>query len=106
MTIESLSASECALRLSSAEPPLLLDVRTEQEHASHRIPGSILIPLQVLRERAAELDPGRPMIVYCEHGVRSVHACAWLFETGFQKVANLSGGIVRWNGPLEGQDVG
>ncbi|MCB9880637.1 MAG: rhodanese [Planctomycetes bacterium] len=103
--IENLSASECAARLAGNEPPVLLDVRTPREHRSHRIPGATAMPLHELADRVDELDPDRPVLVYCEHGVRSLSACAFLAERGFRNIANLQGGIVRWNGRLEGEDV-
>lgn len=105
---EDLSADACAERLEAlreAEGPLLLDVRTPDEHRSHRIPGATLLPLQELAARAHELDPDRPTIVYCEHGVRSVHACIYLKSLGFDDLVNLRGGIVTWRAGLEGANV-
>lgn len=106
---EDLSATECALRLepreAGAESPLLLDVRTDREHRSHRIPGATHLPLQELAARAHELDPDRPTIVYCEHGVRSVHACLYLHSLGFDELVNLRGGIVTWVDALEGESI-
>ncbi len=89
--------------LQEAGPDLvLLDVRTIPEHGSHRIPGSTLVPVQELMARVTELDPARPTLVYCEHGVRSVRAALFLREQGFQVIFNLRGGIVAWQGSLEG----
>jgi len=82
----------------------LIDVRTLPEHASHRIPGSRTIPLQDLAGRLAELDPQRPTLVYCEHGIRSIRAAVLLATAGFDRVYNLRGGIVQWPGELEGTD--
>ncbi len=42
----------------------LLDVRQPEEYEGSRIPGSTLAPLPRLSERAAGLDPSRPVIVY------------------------------------------
>jgi rhodanese-related sulfurtransferase len=42
----------------------LLDVRQPAEYEGARIPGSRLLPLPELSERAAGLDPSRPVIVY------------------------------------------
>jgi adenylyltransferase/sulfurtransferase len=79
----------------------LLDVRTPKEHKSHRIPGSVLVPVQDLGGRVGELDPARPTLVYCEHGVRSRAAAAFLRQVGFREVFHLRGGIVTWDGPFE-----
>jgi rhodanese-related sulfurtransferase len=42
----------------------LLDVRQPAEYEKTRIPGSKLIPLAQLFDRAAELDSTKPVIVY------------------------------------------
>jgi rhodanese-related sulfurtransferase len=84
----------------------ILDVRTPREHASHRIPGSTLVPIQELMARARDLDPDRPTLVYCEHGIRSIQATAFLRALGFERLYHLRGGIVRWKGNKEGHACG
>ena len=44
---------------------------------------------------------GRPILVYCEHGVRSVAAARLLAEAGVEGVLNLAGGLAPWTGPRE-----
>jgi rhodanese-related sulfurtransferase len=77
----------------------LLDVREPFEHALAAIPGSTLIPLGEIPDRAGELDAWRDeeIVVYCHHGVRSAHAIGWLRQLGFAKLVNLAGGIDRWS---------
>ena len=82
--------------LDATSDVVRLDVRTAPEHHSHRIAGSVLIPVQELAARSDELDPDRPHLVVCEHGIRSVAACELLAERGFDELANLSGGMARW----------
>lgn len=74
--------------------PALLDVRYPNENAWVALPGSVLIPLPELEERAEELEPlrGRPVVVYCHHGVRSLHGAAYLLSLGLEAVS-LQGGI-------------
>jgi rhodanese-related sulfurtransferase/rubrerythrin len=74
----------------------LLDVRQPEEYASEHLPGATLIPLPELSSRLAELDPGRPTIVYCAIGGRSRIAAQMLAGKGWEKVFNLSGGIKAW----------
>ena len=86
-----------AQELIDQQPDLvLLDVRTEPENRSHRLPGAVLIPVQELAARVEELDPDRPHLIYCEHGVRSVAACEFLADRGFDALSNLGGGMARW----------
>jgi rhodanese-related sulfurtransferase len=74
----------------------LLDVRESWEHEICRIEGSHLIPLAQLPARIGELEPARPTVVICHHGVRSLRAAAFLESRGFGDVVNLSGGIDAW----------
>ena len=71
----------------------LVDVREPWEHALAHLPGAILIPLGQLEVRLGELDPRRPVVAYCHHGVRSLHALRLLAAHGFEDLAHLAGGI-------------
>jgi rhodanese-related sulfurtransferase len=87
-----------ALAALQADPELtVLDVRTVEEHESHRLPRSRLVPVRELRHRAGELDPEARWLVVCAHGVRSEWACALLRQLGFTHVLNLQGGLARWH---------
>ncbi|MFN5755426.1 MAG: rhodanese-like domain-containing protein [Planctomycetia bacterium] len=79
--------------------PLLLDCRTVEEHAIAKIDGSVLIPMQEIAERLAELDPWRdkPIIVHCHHGVRSLRVTHFLREKGFSQAQSMKGGIDAWS---------
>jgi len=82
---------------------LALDVRTpgEYEGLGH-IPGAWLMPVDLVASAPAVLpDDGRPVLVYCEHGVRSVAASQLLRAAGIDNVLNLSGGLAVWSGPRE-----
>ena len=87
----------------------VLDVRTEAEHRSHRLPNAVLVPVQELEQRLHELDREANWLVHCEHGRRSLWACEVLAQAGFQRLANLSGGLAYWSGsglPLETGPLG
>src|SRR5687768_17200141 len=99
--VRQLSADEVSMRLKDAHPPFILDVREPQEFVGElgHIPGSTLVPLRELAERAGELSGHRtgPMVVVCRSGVRSTTAAAILEGLGFERVYNLQGGMVDWN---------
>lgn len=82
-------------RFRELDPELvqIVDVRQPWEHALARLPGSRLIPLGELADRAGELDPGQPVATYCHRGVRSRFALAILRDLGFRDLAHLTGGI-------------
>ncbi|MGZ7441610.1 FAD-dependent oxidoreductase [Paenibacillus sp. TH7-28] len=70
---------------------LLVDVRSEMEHAGGHIPGSLLIPVDELRDRLGELDPAKEIWVYCQVGLRGYTASRILQQNGYF-VRNLTGG--------------
>jgi rhodanese-related sulfurtransferase len=93
-----------AARLLGAPPPggmapLLLDCRTPEEHATARIAGAMLVPMQELPERLAELEAFRPatVVVHCHHGMRSLKVARWLRDRGFSRAVSMRGGIEAWS---------
>lgn len=97
---EDLTASEVKTFLVDHTPGefQLLDVRQPKEYQEHHLPGAQLIPLNELEGRLAELDPEVETIVYCRSGVRSRSACQFLRKRGFDKIYNMKGGILAWQG--------
>ncbi|WP_457625537.1 rhodanese-like domain-containing protein [Persephonella sp.] len=78
------------------EDVIILDVRTPEEAETEgKIPASILIPLDSLRNNIKKLDKDKKIIVYCRSGNRSVSAARVLSSLGF-KVYNMKGGINSW----------
>ncbi|HEY3177030.1 MAG TPA: rhodanese-like domain-containing protein [Candidatus Polarisedimenticolia bacterium] len=92
-----------ALGLVERAEVTLLDVRSPGEHKGlGHIPGSILLPVDLIAVAPATLPrDGRPLLVYCEHGIRSEHAARFLSLAGFAGVLNMSGGMSCWRGPRE-----
>jgi rhodanese-related sulfurtransferase len=80
-----------------------LDVRTPEEFVGlGHIPGALLLPVDLLPSGLATLPrDGKPLLVCCEHGIRSLHAARVLARAGFPDVLNLAGGMCRWTGPRE-----
>ena len=94
MEVTAREASELMARPGGVA---LLDVREPHEHQIARIPGAVLIPLRSLPARLAELDSSRPLVVYCHHGLRSLHAVELLRGSGFARATSLRGGIDAWS---------
>jgi rhodanese-related sulfurtransferase len=96
-SVPSVTPQEAHARLSdAADAPLLVDVRNPDEFAQARVPGSVLMPLPFLANRAAELAADRPILLICRSGDRSTTATAYLLSRGFEQVANVTGGILAW----------
>jgi NADPH-dependent 2,4-dienoyl-CoA reductase/sulfur reductase-like enzyme/rhodanese-related sulfurtransferase len=70
----------------------LVDVRTAEEFARGSIDRAVNIPLDELRGRLGELDPGKPTVVFCQGGQRAYVAQRILIQGGFPAVVNLKGG--------------
>jgi rhodanese-related sulfurtransferase len=53
-------------RLVEAENAQLVEVLPREEYEEEHLPGAISLPLRELHpDRSAQLDRGRPVIVYC-----------------------------------------
>ena len=82
--------------LDSPRPPLVLDVREDWERAAARLPDTVDIPMMQVPQRLAELPRDRDIVVMCHGGVRSLKVARFLAQSGFSRVANLTGGIHAW----------
>lgn len=77
----------------------ILDVRTEQEtnEEKARISNAQMIPIDKLRDHLNEVPKDKPVLTICRSGKRSALAFEILREAGWSEVANISGGLLRWN---------
>jgi len=102
-SVTEVDARAAAELLGSEAPPYLLDVREPWEWAVSNLAeqGARLIPLGELEERIGEIPAGRPIVVYCRTGQRSMTAAHRLASAGFGPVSNLRGGIVAWAREVE-----
>src|SRR6266850_2296905 len=92
---------ELTARLSRGEELDLIDVREQFEWDIVRIPGARLVPLATLPDVAETLDKDREIVVYCKGGARSRAAASHLADAGFRRVANLTGGVLRWRDEVD-----
>jgi len=94
-------------KLSSADKPLIIDIREANEFEAMHIANSIFIPRGLL-EQACEWDydetipelvkaRAREIVVVCRSGTRSVLAAFTMHLMGYQNVASLKTGVRGWN---------
>jgi rhodanese-related sulfurtransferase len=91
-----LTAAQAAERLASAPEVQVLDVRGPGEHAGGAMPGALNICVTRLRTRLDELDPGKPVVLHCAGGYRSMAAASLLEARGFADVSDVLGGYAAW----------
>jgi molybdopterin/thiamine biosynthesis adenylyltransferase/rhodanese-related sulfurtransferase len=96
--ISEISAAEAAARLSSDEPPVLVDVREPDEFDQGAIAGAIPVPRGFLESRIGAIAPdlSTPIILSCQSGARSAFGARSLEELGYENVSSLAGGFGGW----------
>lgn len=87
--LAELSFDEAQTRVSHGAQ--WIDVRLDEEYQAGHLPGSVHIPLHLLRLKARLLNKNTPYIVYCDNGKRSAAATFLLSQAGFE-VSLLAGG--------------
>jgi molybdopterin/thiamine biosynthesis adenylyltransferase/rhodanese-related sulfurtransferase len=86
---------------------VLIDVREDRERDAGKPAGAIAVPLGELIDRIPALvsDRAAPVLLSCASGPRSLRAAAMLREIGYDNVASVDGGFLRWNAeglPIDG----
>ena len=94
-----ISCQSVQAKIDTGDTFLLLDCREHHEWEYCRIDGATLIPMGELQRRLKEIESYRAtdVIVYCHHGVRSLHAASWLQQQGFSRAMSMAGGIEAWS---------
>jgi rhodanese-related sulfurtransferase len=77
---------------------LIVDVREEnlRSFKSFDVPEIVYLPKSKLDKEYENLPSDRYMVFADTVGLRSKEAVIFLQEKGFEKIANLAGGIVDW----------
>jgi rhodanese-related sulfurtransferase len=96
--LEEVTPAELRRRLDEPEPPLLVDVRTDEERQLARIEPSVHIGLgEFIARVPREIPRDAEVVVYCHSGMRSAQATMWMVANGWSNVRNLEGGIDAWS---------
>lgn len=100
MTVEALLD-----KLTTSEPPLLIDVRPRPTvEAEPGIPNALHIALEDLAHRHGELPRSRDLVLYCAcpADAASAQGVLLLQQKGFSRVWPLAGGLEAWRATAEG----
>lgn len=98
---EEITVTELKARMDRGDKLNIIDVREPYEYAIARLPGTKLIPLGQIGERASELDPNQEIILHCRSGKRSADALNMLKAKGFKKLKNVIGGTLAWSDQVD-----
>jgi adenylyltransferase/sulfurtransferase len=96
--IPEISVEETHRLLEKRGRVVLLDIREKEEIALGYIKGAVLIPKDLLEERAQALLPEKdvPVIAYCAAGVRSLSSAKTLKSMGYMQVFSMAEGFNGW----------
>ncbi|GAA3062765.1 MULTISPECIES: rhodanese-like domain-containing protein [Actinomycetes] len=97
-TLTLLSAEELRRMIADGADPLLIDVRTSPEHRSAHLPGSLLVPDELVSRETQRLADAlvavdRPVVLLCQAGPRSQQAQEALTAAGLTDSRVLAGGL-------------
>lgn len=96
--MRTISTSELKKRIQTETNIELLDVREPHEHEEFNI-GGHFIPLgSIMSFQYDEIEhlKDKELFVYCRSGQRSMQACMFLEQAGFENVVNIEGGMTAW----------
>lgn len=92
----AISALELQQKIKSKDDFILIDVREDFEHEHFNIGGNLL-PMGTILQNIEHIPTDKPVIFYCEKGIRSVIVIQKLEEKfGYTNLVNLTGGMKAW----------
>lgn len=95
---ESILPAELTNWLADKRSINILDVREAHETPKLNHQNVTFIPLGQIPSRAAEILTDKPLVVVCQHGIRSQHAIEFLKQHNFpHKLINLEGGMAAFD---------
>ena len=88
---------------------VLVDMRSNYEHAVGRFKGAITFDMENLRELPDHVEEiahlkDKKIITYCTGGIKCEKASAYLLDRGFENVYQLHGGIIKYGLEEGGED--
>jgi rhodanese-related sulfurtransferase len=91
-----ISQEEARERLAACEDIAVLDVREPWEIRAGKIEGAIEVDQPKAQEIIQTWARNREIIVYCQHGQRSLQAAQFFQNYGFENIKSLAGGYAAW----------
>ncbi len=79
---------------------VVIDARVPKDYEAEHIKGAINIPMEVLRQKYAELDRTKSYITYCSINDSRGMTSAFLLKNNGFNAKCLRGGVSSWEGPI------
>ena len=93
----AITIDEVRERMEADDPDmLLLNVSDEEFYDLGHLPGSLVIPWDLLPDHLDLVDPARRIVIYCRRGVRSESAFATLQDASYPYLWIMEGGLEAW----------
>ena len=91
------TVQEAREQIAADSETAILDVREPFEIEKGKIEGSRKVDQELGNEIVRDWPRERQIIVYCEHGDRSLRATTYLKQQGFENIRSLKGGFAAWS---------
>jgi rhodanese-related sulfurtransferase len=95
--VPSATPAEIEARLKRGDELLLIDVREPDEVAIASIKDALVRPMSRAESWIDTVPREGDVVIFCHHGIRSMHVALALAERGHNNVTNMSGGIDQWS---------
>ena len=97
---KTLTPQEAKARMEQNPQAVVLDVRNQDEYAAGHLPNAVLLPVDLIETKSAEVakvlpDKDAEILVYCRSGKRAHRASQALADMGYTNVEHI-GGIMDW----------
>ena len=100
--IQQIDAVELQTRMKESPNSLeVIDVREPYEFSGGHIVKAKNIPLGKLDAKLGDLPKNKDVVFVCRSGNRSMAAARKATKVGLTAVYNMSGGMIRWKGPVK-----
>ncbi|MEM1442878.1 MAG: rhodanese-like domain-containing protein [Verrucomicrobiota bacterium] len=99
VTSRNIGVKELRELMENSPDLQLVDVRPQGSYESARLDGAVNAPFKKTAkkfESGENLDPSKPVLVYCDGGFRSRLAIPALKEAGFTEIYHLHRGMIAW----------
>jgi rhodanese-related sulfurtransferase len=96
--IKEIDIHEVKAHIESGQPPVVIDVREDNEWAAGHIPNAIHLSKGIIERDIEKTIPNQDafLILYCSGGFRSAIATDALKKLGYQNVCSMEGGCSEW----------